>query len=142
MEAKEVPVEDEAEDTSEILPEKKQTASPSYFLSYIKSYCETQVKSTTLDHTWKIEQFVHLCKIYDTFFSPSFSENGQYTIEVVSHRIDQFPNTVRFYILTNKVFHGSCVTTIKYPLHTVLSSKSIMGRISNKTFTLQVRHFS
>ncbi|KAG5312152.1 KL41B protein, partial [Acromyrmex insinuator] len=134
-----VPVKEEVEDSFEIIPEKKQTASPSYFSSYIKSYSETQIKSTTLDHTWKIEQFMHLCKIYDTFFSPSFSESGQYTIEVnVSHRIDQFSNTVRFYILTNKAFHGSCVTTIKYPLHTVLSSKSIMGRISNKTLLIEL----
>lgn len=118
----------------------KRNRPPSCLSSYIKSYSsKKQIKSTTLDYTWKIEQFTHLCKIYDTFSSPSFSESDQYTIEVnVSHGINQFSSIVRFYILTDEAFHGLCVTTIKYPLHTVLSSKSIMGRISNKTLLIEL----
>ncbi|XP_024892760.1 uncharacterized protein LOC112468001 [Temnothorax curvispinosus] len=35
---------------------KEQTVSSPFLPSYIKSYSETQIKSTIVDHTWKVDQ--------------------------------------------------------------------------------------
>ncbi|XP_024881128.1 uncharacterized protein LOC112460598 [Temnothorax curvispinosus] len=134
--------EEEVQDISdsETIPEKEQTTIFSSFLpSYIKSCSQTQIKSTILDHTWKIDQFLRFSKITNTIKSPSFPETaGQHMIQMSVLRHPGTTGVVNFYIRTNKAFNGSCTTTVMYPPETALSSNSILGRISDMTLLIGI----
>ncbi|XP_071571112.1 uncharacterized protein [Temnothorax nylanderi] len=123
--------------------EKEQTVSlPS--LRYIKSWSETQIKSNIFDHTWKINQFMCLINTMKTLMSPPFPEPDQYVIqmEVISQYslYSSIPvsNVVYFYILTSNTFNALCTTTVMTPSGEVVSSKSILGPISNNTLLIKI----
>ncbi|XP_024873308.1 uncharacterized protein LOC112455545, partial [Temnothorax curvispinosus] len=127
---------------TEIVPEKKQTVSP----SYIKSCSQTQIKTNSiLDHTWKINQFMWLYNTVKTmtYVSPPFPETGQYRIQMkVLPRTSYYSgtyNVVCFYILTSNTFNALCTTTISLLSGKVLSSKSISGPISNNTLLIEIQ---
>ncbi|XP_024889226.1 speckle-type POZ protein-like isoform X3 [Temnothorax curvispinosus] len=59
---------------TEIVPGKEQTVSLPLSPSYIKSCSRTQIKSTIVDHTWKIDQFMCLPNITSMIKSPPFPD--------------------------------------------------------------------
>ncbi|XP_024888863.1 cell wall protein DAN4-like [Temnothorax curvispinosus] len=122
-----------------ITSEKEQTVSLP-FLSNIKSCSETQIKSSTLDHTWRIKQFKCLYEFVKMMESPPFPETGQYRIQMERQYVPHSPtyNVVCFYILTSNTFNGLCITTIMLPSGEVVSSKSISGSISNNTLLIEI----
>ncbi|XP_071630228.1 uncharacterized protein [Temnothorax longispinosus] len=73
-----------------ITSEKEQTVSLP-FLSNIKSCSETQIKSSTLDHTWRIKQFKCLYEFVKTMESPPFPETGQYRIQMERQYVPHSP---------------------------------------------------
>ncbi|XP_024888862.1 uncharacterized protein LOC112465526 isoform X2 [Temnothorax curvispinosus] len=61
----------------ENIPKKEQTqqtVSPSHLPLYIKSYSETHIESTIIDHIWKIYQFMRFSTITNTIALPSIPE--------------------------------------------------------------------
>ncbi|XP_024889395.1 uncharacterized protein LOC112465860 [Temnothorax curvispinosus] len=124
--------------STENIPKKQQTVSLPSSPS-ITSFSETQIKSSILNHTWKINQFLWLCNTMNTITSPPFPETGQYVIKMkVSSRCDS-TNLISFYILTiNNTFNALCTTSIILSCGRVLFSKSITGSISNNTLLIQI----
>ncbi|XP_077274006.1 uncharacterized protein LOC143903871 isoform X1 [Temnothorax americanus] len=128
--------------STENAPKKKQTVSPPFLPSYTKSYCQTHIESTTLEHTWKIVQFIHFSKIKNMITFPSFPEIGQCEVLMsISRQNSSRINAIKCYILTNNSFGGSCTTTITYApsMHydVLLSSNFISGHISNMTLLIE-----
>ncbi|XP_071578506.1 uncharacterized protein [Temnothorax nylanderi] len=123
---------------SETIPEKEQTIFSSFLPSYIKSCSQTQIKSTILDHTWKIDQFLRFSKITNTIKSPAFPETGEYMIQMNVFRQAGSLKSLHFYIRTGKTFNGSCATTIMLPPETALLSNSILGRITDMTLLIGI----
>ncbi|XP_071653681.1 uncharacterized protein [Temnothorax longispinosus] len=136
---------EEVENTStENTPKKDQTVSPPFLPSYTKSYCQTHIESTTLEHTWKIDQFIHFSKIKNMITFPSFPEIGQCEVLMsISRQNSSRINAIKCYILTNNSFGGSCTTTITYETNAprqfrqYLSSNFISGHISNMTLLIE-----
>ncbi|XP_071571128.1 uncharacterized protein [Temnothorax nylanderi] len=123
---------------TEIVPEKERTVSLPLSPSYIKSCSRTQLKSTIVDHTWKIDQFMCLPNIMSMIKSPPFPDTGQYMIQIdISHQPDTI-HVLKFYILTSKTFSGSCTTTIMLQPARTLTSRFITGGISNMTLLLEI----
>ncbi|XP_071571108.1 speckle-type POZ protein homolog isoform X1 [Temnothorax nylanderi] len=126
----------------ENIPKKEQTlqtVSRPHLPLYIKSYSETRIEPTILDHTWKIYQFMHFSTITNTTTLPSIPEIGQCVIRMnVSRQVNLQKDVIAFYILTSKSFYGSCVTTIMLPTEDFGSSNSISGPISNKTLLIKI----
>ncbi|XP_071581182.1 TD and POZ domain-containing protein 5-like [Temnothorax nylanderi] len=146
MEKKQISDKEVENISTENTPKKEQTVSPPFLPSYTKSYCQTHIESTTLEHTWKIDQFIHFSKIKNMITFPSFSEIGQCEILMSISRQDSSRiNAIKCYILTNNSFGGSCTTTIMYaprqyydePSYDELSSNFISGHISNMTLLIE-----
>ncbi|XP_028048339.2 TD and POZ domain-containing protein 1-like [Monomorium pharaonis] len=114
----------------EILPQKEQISSL-LLPSYVKSYSETSLESTTVDYTWRINKFKCLINAIDMLKSPAFPENGRYmNLYMKSTSLTQYD--LKVYLLTTKPFVGLCTTSIKYSDERS-SSQSISGYISNMT---------
>ncbi|XP_024873309.1 protein roadkill-like isoform X1 [Temnothorax curvispinosus] len=123
---------------TEIVPGKEQTVSLPLSPSYIKSCSRTQIKSTIVDHTWKIDQFMCLPNITSMIKSPPFPDTGQYMIQIDILRQPDTICVLKFCILTSKTFNGSCTTTIMLQPARTLTSRFITGGISNKTLLLEI----
>ncbi|XP_071625524.1 uncharacterized protein [Temnothorax longispinosus] len=124
--------------STEIVPEKEKTvSSPFISSSYIKSCSKTQMKSTILDHTWRIDQFIRLSRMMNTIRSSSFPETGQYWIHVdIKRQVGSTIGVVSFHIRTSETLNGSCLTKIMFS-ETVLFSSSILGRMSDMTLLIR-----
>ncbi|XP_071578511.1 protein roadkill-like [Temnothorax nylanderi] len=117
---------------------KAQTVSSPFLPSYAKSYSQTHIESTILDHTWKIDQFMRFCEIKNTITFPSFPEIGQCEILMNMSRQDNWQiNVIKCYILTNNSFCGSCTTTITCAPRQYFSSNFISGHISDMTLLIE-----
>ncbi|XP_011158575.1 uncharacterized protein LOC105195057 [Solenopsis invicta] len=121
------------------LPQKKQSSL--CISSSSKGYCQTSIEMITYDYTWTINNFTHFCDMMEILISPPFPKSGdkrnQYAIKMGlplafpgSSREDITYN-IELYLITKEPFNGSCTTTISYPAHEVVSSKSIVGYIGN-----------
>ncbi|XP_036142437.1 TD and POZ domain-containing protein 1-like [Monomorium pharaonis] len=130
----------EISDDKEILPQKEQTISSLLLPSYIKSYSETSLESTTIDYRWRINKFNHLFHVLDTLKSPAFPENDQYMNIYLNftHKPTRmslggpYCYTLKLYLLTTKPFVGICTTVTRYS-DQKFCEKSISGYISNMT---------
>ncbi|XP_024888861.1 uncharacterized protein LOC112465526 isoform X1 [Temnothorax curvispinosus] len=126
----------------ENIPKKEQTqqtVSPSHLPLYIKSYSETHIESTIIDHIWKIYQFMRFSTITNTIALPSIPEIGQCVIRmIVSRQVNSQNDVIAFYILTSKSFYGSCGTIITLPAEDFSSSNIVSGLISNKTLLIKI----
>ncbi|XP_071578516.1 uncharacterized protein [Temnothorax nylanderi] len=128
---------------NKIILKKEQTVSSPFLPSYIKSYSETQIKSTIVDHTWRIVQlhkFMSLPNI-SMIKSPPFPDTGEYVIQINVSRQPDTKHVLKFYILTSKTFSGSCTTTITLPFQNVTSLKFVSGHISNMTLLNEISTF-
>ncbi|XP_071639927.1 uncharacterized protein [Temnothorax longispinosus] len=119
--------------------EKEETVSSPALPSYIKSYSQTHIESTIVDQTWKIDKIMRFNRITNIIPFPAFLKIGPCKIEVIICSYNYSGRRIKLHIRTNNhAFDGSCTTTIRLPTESVLSSKFISGRISDRNLLIEI----
>ncbi|XP_024871682.1 uncharacterized protein LOC112454479, partial [Temnothorax curvispinosus] len=135
MEEKQMSNSEEIRNVSENnTPKEQRTVFSPILPIYIKSFSETHMESTIIDHTWKINQFLRFHEIKNAITFSSFPEIDKCEILMNVSRQPDTSYVIKFYILTSNSFDGSCNTSIMLEPETVISVNFISGHImSNMT---------
>lgn len=121
------------EETEKNLTHCRQATSESL---YNKSYSRTWLKTNIVEYIWEINRAMTVFKTQKEFFSAMFPETFLYRIKLTNNidTSEVMKSTLRFYLLTETNFEGTCDVCIVDPLsfHKIVC-KSISGLISNMT---------
>ncbi|XP_011858516.1 PREDICTED: BTB and MATH domain-containing protein 43-like [Vollenhovia emeryi] len=118
-------------------PETQKVSSP-FLPAYTKSYASSRIKTTTIEYTWKIEDFEDIYRSLTQLQSPPLDKEGQYSIKMNISRSTQQNSLkkIQFNLCTKAIFMGLCTTTITVCNYNALHE--ISGRTSNETLLLEV----
>ncbi|KAL6439555.1 hypothetical protein ACFW04_003983 [Cataglyphis niger] len=112
-------------------PKEKQIKSLS---SYQKSYCQLRYEANTIDYVWKLDGCSKLLKFLKPILSMPFPEStAQYVIQIeISTASEWSSSLVKFYLVTEVAFNGSCDVFI-IDMYDKILVNSIYGVLSNRT---------
>ncbi|XP_011863388.1 PREDICTED: TD and POZ domain-containing protein 3-like [Vollenhovia emeryi] len=119
-------------DTFSKMNPETQEVSSLFLPAYTKSYATSRIEMTTIEYTWKIENFEDIYGNITQLQSPPLDKEGQYIIKISRSPQD---SKIQFNLCTKATFIGSCTTAITVCSYKI--SNVISGCILNEALLLE-----